>query len=280
MAYLRVPFSAERIRLLSAHCSYSAASWILRKASKAHFRVADYMADGYLSVVELLMMDEMYDQTLQNLETSHRVLAVRVRQPEAVVHGDGYVMRYRERDVHQALVQKLARVISGLHAARLLSARGFFQEQGALQRMLDEFNEDILFLANSVIAGDTTELHRDYMMAFFLEEFDHPASAIRSTQKRPMVPRKKIRAYLARISGAGLDPSRGAEAMRTIDKTYSGFLHGASPQIMEMYYGDPPHFHVRGMPGATRATEHLEDLWNCFYRSIGSFVFSASAFGD
>ncbi|HSX78509.1 MAG TPA: hypothetical protein VLQ80_08075, partial [Candidatus Saccharimonadia bacterium] len=64
-------------------------------------------------------MDELYDQTLQNMEKSHRALAARVHQPQAVAYGDGYVFRYHERDVHQVLVQKLARVISGLHAVRL-----------------------------------------------------------------------------------------------------------------------------------------------------------------
>ncbi len=225
-------------------------------------------------------MDELYDQTLQNMEKSHRALAARVHQPKAVAYGDGYVFRYHERDVHQVLVQKLARVISGLHAVRLLLAHGFLQEQAALQRMLDEFNEDILFLAHGVISGDITKLHREYLVAFYQEEFDNPASPIESTQKRPMVSRRKIRAYLARIEGVGLDPSRGAETMRTVSKIYSGFVHGASPHIMEMYYGDPPHFHVRGMLGTTRANEHREDLWNYFYRSIGSFAFSAKAFGD
>lgn len=230
--------------------------------------------------LRVLMMDEMYDQTLLNMEKSHQTLAARVHQPKAVAHGDGYVFRYHERDVHQALVQKLARVISGLHAARLLLAHGFLQEQGALQRMLDEFNEDILFLAYGVITFNTTDLHREYLAAFFQEEFDNPASALESTQRRPMVPRQKIRAYLARIEASGLDPSRGAEVMRTVDKTYSGFVHGASPHIMDMYDGDPAHFHVRGMLGTTRANEHREDLWNYFYRSIGSFVLSAKAFGD
>jgi hypothetical protein len=226
------------------------------------------------------MMNELYDQSLRNMEECHRVLAARVHQPRAAAFGDGWVFRYSERDVHQALVQKLARVISGLHAARLLMANGFLQEQGALQRMLDEFNEDVSFLAYSVIHGETTELHREYLAAFFQEEFDNPISAIQSTQKRPMVPRRKIRAYIARIQGTSLNPSSGAEVMRTVDKTYSGFVHGASPHIMEMYYGDPPYFHVRGMLGTSLANEHREDLWNYFYRSIGSFVLSAKAFGD
>jgi hypothetical protein len=226
------------------------------------------------------MMEKMYDQTLSNMERCLTALAARVHQPIAVAFGDGYIFRFRERDIHQAIVQKLARVVSGLQAARLLMTAGFFQEQSALQRTLDEFNEDIHFLAYSVVYGDTTELHRDYLAAFFQEEFDNPASAIKSTQKRPMVPRKKIRAYLARIQAANIDPSRGAEVRRTVDKIYSGFVHGASPHIMEMYYGDPPHFNVRGMLGTPLADEHREDLWNYFYRSIGSFVVSAKAFGD
>jgi hypothetical protein len=128
--------------------------------------------------------------------------------------------------------------------------------------------------------ANTTELHRECLAAFFQEELDNPTSAIESTQKRPMVSRKKIRAYLARLQGTGINPSRGTEVMRTVNKLYSGFVHGASPHVMEMYCGDPPHFHVSGMLGTALADEHREDLWNYFYRSIGSFVLSARAFGD
>ena len=143
-------------------------------------------------------MDELYDLTLRNMEASHAALAARVHPPRKVVFGTGFVFRYVERDIYQALIQKLARVISGLHAARLLLAHGFLQEQGALQRMLDEFNEDVRFLAHGVISRDMTKLHREYLAAFYEEEFDNPDSDIESTQRRPMVSRKKIRAYLAR----------------------------------------------------------------------------------
>jgi hypothetical protein len=51
---------------------------------------------------------------------------------------------------------------------------GFLQELGASQRMLDEFNDDILFLAYGVISGDATDAHREYLAAFFQEEFDVP----------------------------------------------------------------------------------------------------------
>lgn len=225
-------------------------------------------------------MEDLYDKTLSNMETSHAALAARVRAPKAVPLGKGLVFRYPDRDIHQALIQKLARVVSGLHAARLLMTNGFVQEQAALQRMLDEFNEDIVFLAYGVISGNITDLHREYLASFYQEELDNPESAIASTQKRPMISRQKIRAYLSRIEGKGLDPSSRVEVMRTVQKVYSGFVHGASPHIMDMYLGSPPRWHLRGMLGTIRAGEHREDLWNAFYRSIGSFAFTAKAFGD
>jgi len=93
-----------------------------------------------------------------------------------------------------------------------------------------------------------------------------------------MIPRKKIRAYISKVEGKGLNPSRGIELSRTISKTYSGFVHGASTQIMDMYGGYPPRFHVSGMLGTPREKEYGDDLWNYFYRGILAFAFSALAF--
>lgn len=52
------------------------------------------------------------------------------------------------------------------------------------------------------------------------------------------------------------------------------------PHIMDMYGGNPPKFHMRGMRGTERHREHRADLWNYFYRSIISSAFAAKAFGD
>jgi hypothetical protein len=188
------------------------------------------------------------------------------------------VFRYVERTWQQALVQKLTRVITGLRAAWLLLDQGFLQEQAVLQRVLDELHEDISFLALGAILNDMTSLHTEYLSAFYEEEFDSE-SAIESTQKRPMISRKKIRAYVARTEGLP-DPSRGVELYRTLSKAYSGFVHGASPHIMDMYGGDPPQFHIRGMLGTPREREYRQDLWNYFFRSIIAFSLAARALGD
>lgn len=199
--------------------------------------------------------------------------------PKKVPYKTSFVFRYVDKTVQQAIVQKLARVVSTLNAAHLLMAHGFVQEQAALQRILQELHEDVTFLAYSTIYNDFTPLHQEFLDAFNEEEFD-AETAMASTQKRPMVSRKKIQAYIVRKEGAGLDPSTGLELVRTLTKAYSGYVHAASPQIMDMYGGNPPKFHVEGMLGSKRHDEYRHDLWNYFYRSILSFGMAAQAFRD
>ena len=224
-------------------------------------------------------MNNLYDQALANMGSMVHLLASRVPPPKRVTFKDGFNFRYVEKTIYQALVQKLARLLSSLYAARLLMEHGFVQEQASLQRMLDEMQEDITFLSFSIIFNDTTPLHQTYLDAFFQEEFDAD-SALESTQKRPMVSRKKIRAYIARIEGAKMNLSSGVELARTVSKVYSGYIHAASPQIMDMYGGNPPHFHVKGMLETELHHDHRADLWNYFYRSIIAFSFTVKAFGD
>ena len=91
-----------------------------------------------------------------------------------------------------------------------------------------------------------------------------------------MVPRKKIRAYLARVFG-GVDHSSVSVA---ISRVYSGFVHAASPQIMDLCGGNPPRFHLSGMTGTRRIQEHRRDAWNYYYRALLSVMTVAGAFRD
>ncbi len=225
------------------------------------------------------MVEAFYDEALRSMEATVHKLSRRVPEPQKVPFHGSFVFRYVEKSLQQALVQKLARYVSGLYAARLLLKHGLVQEQAVLQRVLDEIQEDITFLAYSVIFDDSTPLHRAYLEAFYDEEFD-AATALASTQKRPMISRQKIRAYIARLEKEATDPSRRVEVTRTLSKAYSGYVHAASPHIMDMYGGNPPRFHLSGMLGTPRHTEHRRDLWNYFYRGILAFAFAVKAFGD
>jgi hypothetical protein len=201
--------------------------------------------------------------------------------PQLVPFAHGHVYRYVEQLIEQALVQKLARVISGLRAAALLLDHGYTQEQGVIQRTLDELGEDITFLAAALTNDKRTEMHDQYLDAFYEEEFD-PVTGKPLTRKKRNLPRRdSIVAYITRVlGGPNVNPSLAIDSARHISKIYSGFVHGASPHIMDMYAGDPPRFHLSGMAGTSRVELAQDDLWNYFYRGVGSAIVVAKAMGD
>lgn len=225
-------------------------------------------------------MADLYKQTLQTLGESFDVLYNQIGPPKLVRFGDKFAYRYEERTIHQAIIQKIARLVTGLQSVMLLNGCGLLQEQAVIQRTLDELQQDVFFLGSSVIFDELTELHVRYLGAFWEEEFDDPSTAISSSHKRPMIPRKKIIAYLTKDRGTGYDQSSTIECLRIIGKTYSGYVHGASPQLMELCHGEPPRFHIFGNINSPLFYDHEADLNNYFHRGILAFVISAKAFGN
>jgi hypothetical protein len=225
---------------------------------------------------------QFFAPTLEVLERTFRLLEARVpppiRKPWKDGRKDGFVFRYAERTIYQAIVQKLARRISGLHAINVLLAQGLFQEQGMIQRALDEIDEDIDFLSRAVIRGELTRLHQEYLGYFYAEEFGDPSDIMASHKSRGMVKREKIRAYLSR-DRRGEEGSR-ANVAKIITKAYSGFVHAASPHIMDMYDGWPPRFDISGEYRTLRGEEHANDALNYFLRALFAMAFAAKAFGD
>ena len=227
-------------------------------------------------------MDSLFARCLEQMESWFEALEKQVPLPTKMPLPNAFVFRYKEKTLEQALVQKLARVVTGLHSARILLNNGFLQEQIAIHRMLDELQQDISFLSDARFLGEVTELHQRYLEAFYEEEFDIPENPMASTQRRLSIPRKKIHAYLAKKEAeVGVsNPSRSAELTRTLSKAYSGFVHAASPQIMNMYGGFPPRFHISGMLSHPHEQDHQRDLWGYFHRGLLSFIEVAVVFQD
>jgi len=226
-------------------------------------------------------METDFEKMLDLMELSFRYFEEAMpSKPKLVDMPFGNVYRFKEKDLYQALIQKLARVQSTVRAAYVLLQNGYVQEQAMLHRVIDETNEDILFLVLPEKNDTINLLHERYLSAFWEEEFDGSGDPIKSKQKREMIPRKKIRAYIANVQGKAMDPSREIELRRTLSKAYSGFVHGASPHIMDSYGGNPPHFHTQGLLGTPRIEPHSRDLWSCMYRSFVSHIFVAKALGE
>jgi hypothetical protein len=224
------------------------------------------------------MISNLFSHALDQLERAFRRLEAKVPPPIRRVWRDGFVFRYAEQTIHQAIIQKLARTISGLYAVQTLLDRGLFQEQGMVQRAVDEIEEDIWFLSLSVINNDITPRHKQYLTYFYAEEFGDPNDIVESHSSRGMVSRDKIRAYVNQHSGD--DAARGNKIGKVLTKAYSGFVHAASPHIMDMCAGHIPKFDVSGQCKTLRQTEFERDAMNYFYRGLLAMAVATKAFND
>ena len=138
-----------------------------------------------------MQLEQLLIDTLPEMDRALEDLVRLVPPAQQVKFKNGFVFRHAEKLTQQAIVQKLSRIPSGLRAAQILCDTGYFQEQGALQRIIDEISEDVIFLSLPILFGKEEDAHRNYLNAFFAEEFD-PFSGNSISEQRPMVPRKKI----------------------------------------------------------------------------------------
>lgn len=220
-----------------------------------------------------------YDETILFLEYGFQKIEEQLPKPEIVDFGKRTVLRYREHLTEIAVLQKLARYVSGLSAAKILLYQGFTQELCVIFRTLDEFFEDLMFLALAHGSGNSSKLLSKYLEEFFQEEFDDPESAFRSTQKRDRLSRRDIHAALVKFGKENLNPSDAQQNHRTMSQAYSGYVHGSSVHIIEMVGGEKREYFLRGMKGTPRQQALGQDLWNYAYRGIEALLVAAKTAG-
>lgn len=76
-----------------------------------------------------------------------------------------------------------------------------------------------------------------------------------------------------------LNPSDAQEVARTLAKVFSGYVHGSSVHILDMYGGNPPHYYLSGMRGTRHQKTFEYHVWHYFQRSLGAFLDAAMTFG-
>lgn len=231
------------------------------------------MAKHNMSLVDQLLQRQAI---LRTMTDAFRMFEASVEQPRLVETPSGLNMRYVQKTIQQAIVQKFARHLSALNSAELLIEHGFIQELSIICRAIDETEEDINFLSLALVNKDLTDRHQKFLDYFWQEEFDN-ISPIKSKQDRGAIPRDKIRSYIIEKSGCA-DPFTASEAGKTLYKAFSGYVHGASPQIMDMYVGNPPHFNTEGVKDTHRIFSYNYNIWNYFYRGLMASNIVAHAF--
>jgi hypothetical protein len=222
----------------------------------------------------------IYQQTNLFLENCFKKIEKDAPRPEVIILGSINQLRYKDKRLEIAILQKLARYISGLNSSLILLDYGYTQEMGVLFRTLDEFQEDIVFLCIPLNENEEeSQLHKDYLMDFYQEEFDVPDNAFLSSQNRKTIPRKKIHAALARILKNNLNPSDTQQNIGTLSQLYSGYVHGTSVHILDMINPNDFQYYLSGMYGTYRQDEFYNAYWSFAYRGIVTMLHVSKTFG-
>lgn len=225
-------------------------------------------------------MPKLQAEAVEVMSRAFHRMEASISPPKEVLRRDSLVFRYAQKGIYEALIQKLARNISGLNAVAVLLRTGYVQEAGVLFRTLDEIQEDIFFLASAETNSARTDRHIQYLHAFYSESVFSRSEGSLEIPKPNLVPRKKIRAHTMNVLGQGINASEALIASESVGTAYSGYVHAASENIMEMYGGDPPHFHIQGMSGTPRVSTCARDAENYVYRGLMATTVAAKAFGD
>jgi hypothetical protein len=218
----------------------------------------------------------VFDDALASAEKAFRTFEDALPPPNAVKTSHGWAPRYRPELLEHALLLKFARLISVTSALRELVVSGHVHEQGILQRIADETGEDIFFLALGKQNG-IRAIHRQYLKNFWREEFEGSADP-KSYQPRHMVRRNDVREYIDKQMP---NEARAGTVSRMIYGVFSGFVHGASTHIFDLF--DPQSGRYR-LTGKIHADEgrlgYLHNAANYPLRTLMAGVVVARSLGE
>lgn len=225
-------------------------------------------------------METLYFETLTWMDEKIARFYAQIPHRKPVRKANSFAPRFVEKTVQQAIIQKLVRIASGLRATNLLLESGFLQERAALSRIINEQEDDVCFLALASLQAHPPQILTQYLAAFYSEEesVDNWRNKTRVIG-RNLVSRRKILSYISDHSGIEND-DRSPDPAIALGFAFSGYVHGASPHIMEMFNTSTNSFKSDAWLQSPFLEDHEHDLWNYYYRGIISFAFAAKSFGD
>jgi hypothetical protein len=215
------------------------------------------------------------------LSMAVRIMEDKIEKPK-FLDPETPLARFRFENPTPNILQVLmcARVASGLRAALILLMEAHTTEIGVLFRTIDDFLADINFIDEILEKGaeNVTQAQREFVELYFVDDARTIEERLEDSVKKinHNARRQKVQASEARLLGFG-DPDRVKKIAATIDKAFSGYIHGDYQTAMEMYGGPNPHFHTHGMP--VRFTEYRRHIGIYVHRALNEFCGVAHKLG-
>jgi len=214
-------------------------------------------------------------ESIDHLENIIGVFEKELGKPELI---DG-VFAYVSPTVKHVCFLKGLRIVSGLNALLVLLHAGYLTEMGVLIRTISDCINDIYFLLEH-FPQMTPEVEK-YVSNFFNDIIEEPEINENDRKKTHRIKVRKIHASRARLLSEHMNLEIDRDTVYRIYSAYSGYVHAAYANIMEMY-GDRPQqkFHLRGMKGMSRVRNWREIVLEFIRSTILVFGYMAEKYGD
>jgi len=204
---------------------------------------------------------DIYRKSIDHLESIIHAFKRELEEPE-LVHG---VFVHKSPTIKHVCLLKGVRIVSGLNALLVLFQAGYLTEMGVLIRTVGDCMNAIYFLLEHF--PDKTPEVEKYISNFFNGGIGEPE--IVESMNKPVYRTKvkRIHASRARLLSEHINFAVCRDMVYKIYSAYSGYVHSAYPNIMELYGGEPPYnFHLQGMKGTSRI-KNWETIFIAFIRS-------------
>jgi len=142
---------------------------------------------------------------------------------------DGQNFAYKDVTVKHVAYLKAVRAVSGLHALPVLYEHGLLIDGGTIVRCINEALSEIFFVLENYPAISSK-------VEGFIEHFLTTQTSTDEKEARPVASRK-IHSAEARVFEEQLNFTDSMKMIRHVYETFSGYVHGQYPHIMEIYGG-------------------------------------------
>ncbi len=169
--------------------------------------------------------------------------------------------RYGKPTAKHFCILKAVRAISGLNAAVALAEKGFNQEVCVLIRTIIECNTQIEFVLSGLKEDNLAEKQKEIVDSFFEDFHRNTPDDFKGASIRQEDVHKEINRHMEKEGITGSDGRFKDINIKTlmsgVYRNYSNYIHARYPEIMDMYGGAPPRFHMNGMSGTPKDAESL-----------------------
>jgi hypothetical protein len=174
--------------------------------------------------------------------------------------------RYGKPDLRHFCLLKGIRAVSALYASIELVRKGYTQELYVLLRTVIEFKSHIEYVLSArredgTLEGDVERHIQEYFSDF---RRNSPADYRRPKLRQGDVHDSVGRMYTSDVQKLGNHARFAnvipAKLLSNIYLNFSNYVHGRYPEAMDLFGGEPPKFHLRGMSGTPKDDENFAML--------------------